>query len=242
MPEETAIPEIRRLLASLEWLEPQVRERLGGEALGRFATAEQRYDRGRILQASVTRKVRLTLNLHIGGLLGTEVTRGARTLTLGLHLAFEPLAVDVEFAFTRDVGCQIGWKTEGVIELEHHIARDDLALHLADGGIELGAHVVEAADAAAFADPAGGATFTQQLLAQDPDIDVVVEVTGTVGAAARVVLHAIDHGNAGGSIDAARRRALAASSSRPSRSAVLAIPIAPSARPIDSTAANASSA
>ena len=43
------------------------------------------------------------------------------------------------------------------------------------------AYVSEAADATAFADPAGGATFTQQLLAQDPEIDVVFQVAGLTG-------------------------------------------------------------
>ena len=43
------------------------------------------------------------------------------------------------------------------------------------------AYVSEAADAAAFADPAGGTTFTQQLLAQDPEIDVVFQVAGLTG-------------------------------------------------------------
>jgi len=43
------------------------------------------------------------------------------------------------------------------------------------------AYVSEAADSTAFADPAGGTTFTQQLLAQDPDIDVVFQVAGLTG-------------------------------------------------------------
>ena len=43
------------------------------------------------------------------------------------------------------------------------------------------AYVSEQPDAAAFADPAGGTTFTQQLLAQDPDIDVMFQVAGLTG-------------------------------------------------------------
>ena len=42
-------------------------------------------------------------------------------------------------------------------------------------------YVSEAADAEAFADPAGGTTFTQQLLAQDPEIDVMFQVAGLTG-------------------------------------------------------------
>ena len=133
----------------------------GGEALGRFATAEQRYDRGRILQASVTRKVRLTLNLHIGGLLGTEVARGARTLTLGLHLAFEPLAVDVEFAFTRDVGGQIGREAVGVVQEECRRARQF-------GGV-VGEFAVEDAEAVLER-----LTETLLLLREHADHDVTV--------------------------------------------------------------------
>jgi len=43
------------------------------------------------------------------------------------------------------------------------------------------AYVSEQPDAAAFADPAGGTTFTQQLLAQDPEIDVMFQVAGLTG-------------------------------------------------------------
>jgi len=43
------------------------------------------------------------------------------------------------------------------------------------------AYVSTQPDAAAFADPAGGQAFTQQLLAQDPDIDVMFQVAGLTG-------------------------------------------------------------
>ncbi len=43
------------------------------------------------------------------------------------------------------------------------------------------AYVSTQPDAAAFADPAGGQAFTQQLLAQDPEIDVMFQVAGLTG-------------------------------------------------------------
>ena len=43
------------------------------------------------------------------------------------------------------------------------------------------AYVSEAPDAAAFADPAGGQAFAQQMLQQTPDIDVMFQVAGLTG-------------------------------------------------------------
>ena len=59
---------------------------------------------------------------HLEGNLGTG------TVTLSLHFTLKTVHVELQFCFTRYIGCQVGRETIRVVQLENHFTGYDLVL------------------------------------------------------------------------------------------------------------------
>jgi hypothetical protein len=87
----------------------------GAQRVDRLAALEQRDDRAEVADLAVAEEVGLAVDLHAGGQVDAELARRLRLLALLLHRALETVHVDLETAFARDVGRQVGGEAVGVV-------------------------------------------------------------------------------------------------------------------------------
>ena len=99
-----------------------------GEAVDRSTGLEQGNDLAAAAGAFVTEEAGVAINLDQGVVVHAEGAGGTGALTLRFHFTLEALFVHRQLALAGDVGSQVDREAVGVVQLEHHIARDYRAL------------------------------------------------------------------------------------------------------------------
>src|SRR5688572_18122169 len=93
---------------------------------------EQRHDRTAIDQAVITAEVGLALERHACAQVDAELTGSACTFALCFHRSFEARLIDGQTTLAGDVGSEINWESERVVQLEYGVARQLIALKRSD--------------------------------------------------------------------------------------------------------------
>ena len=101
----------------------------------RFTVLEYRRHPGRLGQMLITGKIGFAIHLDDLGVIHTEVGGFLGPLPLLLHQGFETGFVDAQLAITQYVGGQIRRETVGIVQLEHHFARQHLGIAQLCNGI-----------------------------------------------------------------------------------------------------------
>ncbi len=98
----------------------------GVQLVDRRALAVERRDAGAQLRAARSREIRSLSPAYSRPLGHREPARRARTLALRAHRRLEARHVEHHAALAADVGGEIDRKAEGVVELEHRLAVEQL--------------------------------------------------------------------------------------------------------------------
>ena len=99
-----------------------------GEAVDSSTCLEQGNDLAAAAGAFVAEEAGVGVDLDQRVVIHAEGAGGTGALTLRFHLALEAFFVHRQLALAGDVGSQVDREAVGVVQLEHHIARNDRAL------------------------------------------------------------------------------------------------------------------
>src|SRR5690606_18402591 len=98
-----------------------------GETVDRSAGLEQGNDLAAAAGAFIAEEAGIGVDLDQAVVIHAEGAGGTGAFTLRFHLTFEAFFVHRQLALTGDVGSQVDRETVGVVQLEHHVARNDAA-------------------------------------------------------------------------------------------------------------------
>ena len=118
---DTAVRTDDRMVTGAADLSTRYREALL-QALDGGAIAKHGPDQPFVLVPVVAGELRGALDIKPGAVVGTELARRPRALTLGFHGALEAFHIQAEAAFPGNIGGQIDRETVGVVELEGGLA------------------------------------------------------------------------------------------------------------------------
>src|SRR5690606_33128640 len=98
-----------------------------GETVDRSAGLEQGNNLAAAAGAFIAEEAGIGVDLDQAVVIHAEGAGGTGAFTLRFHLTFEAFFVHRQLALTGDVGSQVDRETVGVVQLEHHVARNDAA-------------------------------------------------------------------------------------------------------------------
>ena len=98
-----------------------------------LAVTVERDHLGAVLKTIIAGESGAAVQLDLVIVVHRELTGGTGTLTLGVHRLLKAVHIQRQLMLTGYISRQVHRETVGVIQTEHGLARDHLAIHLGDG-------------------------------------------------------------------------------------------------------------